>query len=93
MTPECAELVKANTFCVYLRASVNTLMEHLSGDADGRPMLNSSDDSVDKLAALRHRITELMALRSDTYQKTAHIIIDTDGKSISTISKEIINSL
>ena len=93
MTPECADLIKEHTFCIYLKASVDTLVEHLSGEADGRPMLNSSDDSVDKLAALRHRITELMALRSDTYQKTAHIIIDTDGKSISTISKEIINSL
>ena len=93
MTPECADLITEHTFCIYLKASVDTLVEHLSGEADGRPMLNSSDDSVDKLAALRHRITELMALRSDTYQKTAHIIIDTDGKSISTISKEIINSL
>ena len=93
MTPECANLVKEHSFCIYLRASVDTLLEHLSDEADGRPMLNSSAESADKQSALRHRITELMSLRSDIYEKTAHIIIDTDGKSISTISKEIINSL
>lgn len=93
MTPECAELVKANTLCVYLRASVDTLMEHLSGEADGRPMLNSSDEAADRQTALRHRIEELMSIRSEAYEKTAHIIIDTDGKSISNISEEILDSL
>ena len=93
MTPECANLVKEHSFCIYLRASVDTLLEHLSDEADGRPMLNSSAESADKQSALRHRITELMSLRSDIYEKTAHIIIDTDGKSISTTSIEIINSL
>ena len=81
MTPECAELVKANTFCVYLRASVNTLMEHLSGEADGRPMLQGD--------SLRSRIEELMVLRSETYERTAHIIIDTDGKTIDEIAQQI----
>ena len=93
MTPECANLVKEHTICIYLRASVDTLLEHLSEEADNRPMLDSSNKSDDKQSALRHRITELMSLRSDIYEKTAHIIIDTDGKSISNISKEILNSL
>ena len=81
MTPECAELVKANTLCVYLRASVDTLMEHLSGEADGRPMLQGD--------SLRPRIEELMVLRSETYKRTAHIIIDTDGKTIDEIAQQI----
>ena len=81
MTPECAELVKANTLCVYLRASVDTLMEHLSGEADGRPMLQGD--------SLRSRIEELMVLRSETYERTAHIIIDTDGKTIDEIAQQI----
>ena len=93
MTPECANLVKEHTICIYLRASVDTLLEHLSEEADNRPMLDSSNKSDDKQVALRNRITELMSLRSDIYEKTAHIIIDTDGKSISNISKEILNSL
>ena len=93
MTPECANLVKEHSFCIYLRASVDTLLEHLSDEADGRPMLNSSAESADKQSALRHRITELMSLRSDIYEKTAHIIIDTDGKSIASISQEVISTI
>ena len=83
MTTECAEIVHSDTLCIYLKASVETLMEHLSGQTDGRPMLGDSD--------LRTRIEELMALRSDTYEKTAHIVIDTDGKSIEAVASEIIS--
>ena len=83
MTPECAEIVKDQTCCIYLKASIETLMEHLSGEADGRPMLNGD--------TLHERIAELMAQRSETYEKTAHIIIDTDGKSIEAIASEIIS--
>ena len=83
MTPECAEIVKDQTCCIYLKASIETLMEHLSGEADGRPMLNGD--------TLHDRIAELMAQRSETYEKTAHAIIDTDGKSIEAIASEILS--
>ena len=85
MTPSCAELVCEKTICIYLRASVETLLDHLSGEADGRPMLEGG--------SLRSRIEELMTLRSSTYEKTAHIIIDTDGKSIDSICQEIISTV
>ena len=81
MTPECAELVKANTLCVYLRASVDTLLEHLSGEVDGRPMLKGE--------SLRSRIEDLMALRAETYEHTAHVIIDTDDTTIDVIAEKI----
>ena len=84
MTPACAELVREKTVCIYLRASVETLLDHLSGEADGRPMLEGG--------SLRSRIEELMTLRSSTYEKTAHIIIDTDGKTIDSICQEIIST-
>ena len=94
MTPECAELVHGHTLCIYLRASVETLVKHLEGEAEGRPMLASGgDEGISPSDALRKRITELMALRSETYEKTAHIIIDTDGKSIDMISDEILNKI
>ena len=85
MTPECAEIVKELTCCIYLKASIETLMEHLSGEADGRPMLNGE--------TLYERITVLMAQRSETYEKTAHVIIDTDGKSIEAVASEIVSLL
>ena len=79
MTKECAEIVREQTLCIYLKASVETLMEHLSGgEAAGRPMLQGD--------SLRTRIEGLMDLRAETYEKTAHIIIDTDGKSIEEIA-------
>ena len=80
MTKECADLVNERTLCIYLRASADTLVSHLSDESDGRPMLQGD---------LRSRIEELMEKRSATYEKTAHIIIDTDGRSIEDIAGEI----
>jgi shikimate kinase len=85
MTRECAEIVHSQTHCIYLRATVDTLVSHLENEAAGRPMLADSP--------LRERITALMAQRSATYEKTAHVVIDTDGKSIETIASEIISTL
>ena len=113
MTPSCAKLVHEHTLCIYLRASVETLLAHLSGEADKRPLLQNNTDQttsdchfdraasdchfdraerVEKSPTLRQRIETLMTLRSSTYEKTAHIIIDTDGKSIDSICQEIIST-
>ncbi len=94
MTPECAEMVRSRTLCIYLRATVGTLASHLEGEAEGRPMLSSADDEgLSPSEALRKRISELMSLRSATYENTAHIIIDTDGKSIDMIAEEILSAI
>ena len=82
MTDECERIVQENTTCIYLKASVDTLVEHLEDQASERPLLNSG-------AALRERILDLMAKRSATYKRTARHIIDTDGKSIQEIANEI----
>lgn len=42
---------------------------------------------------MRERITSLMSRRSATYENTAHVIIDTDGKSIEAIASEIVSLL
>lgn len=84
MTPECEQIVHEQTLCIYLRASVDTLVNHLEGESEGRPMLSAA-------SSLRERISELMSLRSSTYERTAHIIVDTDGKSIDDICKELIS--
>ena len=85
MTPRCAEQVHENTFCIYLRASVQTLVSHLGNEAAGRPLLEASD--------LQERILKLMSQRSATYEKTAHVIIDTDGKTVDAVSEEIVKSI
>ena len=84
MTRECAQIVRERTLCVYLRASVQTLTEHLEGETQGRPMLSGN---------VQGRISELMAQRAATYEGTAHIIIDIDGKSADEVAQAIIDSL
>ena len=86
MTPECAELVKENTLCIYLRTSVDTLVERLTDEAAGRPLLASDSD-------LRTRIETLMSKRASSYQATAHHIIDTDNLSIGDIATRVVQML
>ncbi len=81
MTPECAELVHGHTCCIYLRASVETLVSRLKNEAAGRPLLQTS-------GGLLERISALMSLRASTYEFVAHHAIDTDGKSLDEIAKE-----
>ena len=97
MTPQCAALVMENTLCIYLKASVDTLMERLAPDNESRPLLcpyaspsmQGEETSPVEDLLLRNRIETLLAQRSSTYENTANIIIDTDGKSIEDIASEI----
>lgn len=82
MTRECADIVQNGTICIYLKASVETLVSHLEGETANRPMLLGE--------SLKERISGLMDQRSATYESTAHIIIDTDGKTIDEIAESII---
>ena len=89
MTPQCADLVRENTFCIYLRASVETLLERLESELMSRPLLRQDTEQTEN-PQLRGRIEALLAERSATYEKTANIVIDTDGKSIEQICFEIV---
>ena len=92
----CAEMVKEETVCVYLRASVETLVERLSDEAAGRPMLSSGHQTAPHQSAesaLRTRIETLMAQRSAIYESTAHHIINTDGLSIDSVAQSIIKTV
>ena len=108
MQEECEKMVHEGTVCIYLKASIDTLLSHLEDQADGRPLLNNTPvmsseapsvmsseapsvmSSEVETSPLRNRILELMSLRSATYERTAHHIIDTDGKTIEGIASEII---
>lgn len=83
-TPECAEIAHEKTLCIYMRASVQTLKAHLEGQTEGRPLLCGQD--------IEERLERLMSERGHIYEKTAHIVIDTDGKSISEIAQEVLKS-
>ena len=105
MTQACEQIVHEETLCIYLKASADTLISHLEGQAAGRPLLNTaampsasviSNESPSVMSSevetspLRKRILDLISLRAETYERTAHRIIDTDGHSIDDIAAEII---
>lgn len=86
MRKECAEMVREKTMCVYLRATVETLVRNLDGESENRPMLSNEEP-------LNVRVAHLLALRSGTYEQTAHMVIDTEGKSVEEIAMEIHRNL
>ena len=95
MQEECERMVHEDTVCIYLKASIETLLSHLEGEAAGRPLLNNPSvmSSEAETSHLRKRILDLMDKRAATYERVAHYIIDTDGKNVLEIAREIIQIL
>lgn len=69
---------------VYLKASQATIIDRLSGDTT-RPLLKGE--------TLKERVENLLLTRAPYYEKAADIIINTDGKSVDDIVKEILKTL
>ncbi|MBR3388294.1 MAG: shikimate kinase [Bacteroidales bacterium] len=78
-TPASAALLREKTVCIYLRATLETLLGRLEGETAGRPLADAS--LADRLAA-----------RAPIYEETAHVIIDTDGLTPDEVADEIIIS-
>ena len=79
LAPASAALLHDKTVCIYLRATLDTLLGRLAGETAGRPLAD------DALAAR-------LASREPIYEETAHVIIDTDGLSPDEVADEIIIS-
>ena len=77
MTPASAALVHGKTVCIYLRASLETLLQRLEGESAGRPL---ADDAM----------ASRLAARAPIYEETAHVTLDTDGLSPDEVVDEII---
>ena len=77
--PASAALLREKTVCIYLRASLETLLRRLEGETAGRPLADAS--LADRLSA-----------REPIYEETAHVIIDTDGLTPDEVADEIIIS-
>lgn len=53
-TPECRDLISRFTYCIYVKADIETIFKRLSEDAGDRPMLKDSDgeklkESIERL--------------------------------------------
>ncbi len=66
-------LLKELGTVVYLKASVDTLVERLKGDTT-RPLLKEGD--------LRKKIETMLEKRNPIYEKVADVVLETDTKSI-----------
>ena len=77
LSPASATLVHEKTVCIYLRATLDTLMDRLAGETAGRPLADAS-------------LAERLAAREPLYEKTAHVTLDTDGLSPDEVVDEII---
>ncbi len=69
---------------VYLRTSPEVAYERIKGDAN-RPLIQVPDPLA--------KIRELMERRRKWYEETAHLAVDTDGKTPSEVAEEVLNAL
>ena len=107
LAPASAALLHEKTVCIYLRATLDTLLARLEGETAGRPLLQEIPDQVgDDGGSVvmpgpgssvmpgpdRASVADRLASREPLYEKTAHVIVDTDGLVPDEVADEIIIS-
>ena len=84
LDPENRRHLSTRGQVIYLHASVNQQLKRTRRDRN-RPLLQTADP--------RARLEELMAIRDPLYREIADIIIETDGKRVRDVVKQIIQQL
>lgn len=79
---ENVALLKEKGKIVYLRASIDTLVQRLKADGT-RPLLENATEG------LQDRIARLLKERAPVYEQVADFVVDVDGKTPEEIAKEI----
>ena len=82
---ESLRLVREKTVCIYLRATLDTLMERVSGDAGDAPAGAAAARPM-----LAGDVPALLESRIPAYEAAASIVLDTDGCTPEDIATEII---
>ncbi len=82
---ENSELLKQNGKIVFMRASFETLLKRVRAD-ETRPLLKDMGKTAE-------RLKELLDARTPVYEFVADTIVDTDGKSIDEIAREIVGRM
>jgi len=83
--PENRELLKHNSFVVYLSSSVELLVNR-TARSKSRPLLERSTNR-------EQTIKDILEARESFYQEVADIVIDTSGKKLYAIINEITKSI
>ena len=84
LNEESRKFLKERGTVVYLRASVNSILQRTSHDRN-RPLLQTDDP--------RARIEELSLQRAPLYQEVAHIIIETGRPNVQSVVQSILSQL
>lgn len=82
LKPENSDMLKEGGKIFFLRASLDVLMKRVRAD-ETRPLLKDMGNTAQRLA-------ELLNERMPVYEHVADFVIDTDGKSVDEVAKEIV---
>lgn len=80
------ELLQANGKIVFLRASLQTLVDRLRVN-DDRPLLQA------KSGILADKLSELLRVRMPVYEHVADFIVDVDNKTVDETADEILETV
>lgn len=84
LNEQSRQLLKDRGTVIYLRASVNSILQRTSHDRN-RPLLQTDDPKA--------RIEELLLQRAPLYQEVAHIIIETGRPNVQSVVQSILSQL
>ena len=81
-------LMRSSGWVVWLRAGLETLEQRLQGDVNTsgmRPAIAKDADPVAELGTL-------LQTRQKAYERAMHVVVDTDKRSISDITRQIVEA-
>jgi shikimate kinase len=84
LAPENRRYLSSRGRVIYLHASVNQQLRRTRRDRN-RPLLQTADP--------RAKLEELMSVRDPLYREIADVIIETDGKRVRDVVRQIIEQL
>lgn len=82
------DLIKKRTYCIYLKASLETITERLVKAKKSRPLVKDKSDSE-----LRLQVTQLFNERKTGYESAADLTICVDDTNVREILAKIMNSI
>lgn len=92
-TPQCADLVKKNFTCIYLKASAEEIVSNLLiTGISGRPLLADCLEPSGEInrEKLTQTINSLLSERDPIYSRYSSVILNIDGKTPEQIASLII---
>ncbi len=82
LQPENSEMLKQNGVIVFLRAGFETLISRVRAD-ESRPLLKDTGRTAETLG-------QLLSVRTPIYEHVADRIVETDGKTVEEVAREIL---